>query len=195
MTCVFEWIAKNYYEVIASIAGFIGVWLTARQNIWCWIIGLINVIFSIFVFFNAQFYAAVILQFFYLFITIFGWYNWHKGNKDGTPLKVSKLKTKGFYIIILIFILCVSIAGYVLDRYTGDPFPYLDSFATVGGIISTFLSARKIIENWLFWIFIDAVATGMYLSKGLYAFFILYFIYCIMAFYGYFQWKKSIVKV
>jgi len=194
LNIILSWISENYYELIAAIAGILGVWLTAKQNILCWPVSLINVIFSVIVFFVAKLYAAVILQFFYFYITIYGWYKWHKGEENKAPLAVRKLKHKQRLFIPLFLLIGTSIVGVILDFYTDASLPYLDSFTTVGGIISTYMMARKIIEHWIVWIFLDTVSVSIYIYKGLYAFSLLYFIYCLMAIYGYFQWKKTIIN-
>lgn len=194
LVSIFKWLIDNYLQVIATISGIGYVLLAAKQNIWCWFLGLINVILLVVVYYSSQLYASVVLQFLYLIITVYGWYKWYKGSEDGQQLPVTKLNKKHYYTLSAIFVVCVGVSYYILKDMTDDPLPFWDSITSVGGIICTYLAARKILENWLIWIFIDAIATAVCLYMGLYALAVLYLIYFIMAFYGYFQWKKTLIN-
>jgi nicotinamide mononucleotide transporter len=187
-----EWIINNYIEIIAAILGVTGVWLTTRQIVWCWPVGLMNVTLSMIVFFDARLYYDFILQIFYFGLTLYGWYKWvfGKGNQDKLPVTVVSKTLLSWGIIILV--LSVPLLGYVAAKYTNASLPYWDAFTTAGGIIATFWMARKILENWLAWIVIDIVCTFVYLYKELYAFSVLYFIFTILAVIGYVRWKKDL---
>lgn len=192
MNQIQDWITANYIEVIASILGVLGVWLSTKQNVWCWPVGLINVILSLYVFFNSKLYADVILQVFYLFLTLYGWYNWLYGGVNKTVLKVSRISKKLFLITFIFGNIAVVIAGYLFSKYTDAALPYWDSTVAVWGIIGTFVQARKYIENWIIWIITDLLGTGIYFYKELYAFTALFFVFTILAIYGYYQWKKDL---
>jgi nicotinamide mononucleotide transporter len=84
------------------------------------------------------------------------------------------------------------VAGYFLDNNTDSPIPYWDAFTTSGSIVATWMLARKMIENWIFWVVIDFVALGTYLYKGLFATTVLFLVYTFMAVIGFYKWKKSL---
>jgi len=188
-----EWIINNYIEIIAAVLGVTGVWLTTRQIIWCWPVGLLGVTLSMIVFFDARLYYDFILQIFYFGLTLYGWYQWiyGKGNKDKLPVSVvsARIFTRGMIILVM----SVPVLGYMAATYTDASMPYWDAFTTAGGIIATFWMARKIIENWLAWIVIDIVCSVMYLYKELYAFSVLYLIFTVLAVMGYVHWKKDLI--
>ena len=71
-----NWIIDNYIEVFGAITGIIYVFLEIRQTIWLWPLGIITSILYILVFFSSKFYADAGLQFYYLFISFYGWYWW-----------------------------------------------------------------------------------------------------------------------
>jgi nicotinamide mononucleotide transporter len=52
--------------------------------------------------------------------------------------------------------------------------------------------ARKYIETWIIWIFVDFASVGLYIYKSLWPTVILFAVYTIMAFFGYFEWKKEL---
>lgn len=189
-----NWIIENYIEIIASILGIAGVYLTTKQKIWCWPVGLANVVLSMYVFFVAKLYADVVLQVFYLVMTLYGWYNWVFGGNKKFSLAVRKIKGKEILIMLVLGFGLSFIVGYFFANYTDAAFPYWDSHLTVWGIIATYAMAKKIIEHWLLWIIIDINCTALYFIKELYAFAPLYFIFTLLAVYGYFTWKKDLIK-
>jgi nicotinamide mononucleotide transporter len=81
---------------------------------------------------------------------------------------------------------------YILKNFTDSDVPWGDGFTTAGSIVATWMLARKILEHWLVWVFVDSVAAGLYFYKGLYPSFLLYLIFTIIAVIGYFHWKRSL---
>lgn len=189
-----SWIQANYIEIIAAILGIVGVWLTTKQIIWCWPVGLLNVILSIIVFYNSKLYADVTLQVFYLIMTLYGWYNWIWGGVSKNHLPVSKVRSTELIIMLITGTISFIIVGWLFSKYTDAALPYIDSFVAVWGVIATYAMAKKILENWTMWIIIDSVCVGIYFYKELYAFTVLYFIFVILAVYGFVEWKKELKK-
>jgi nicotinamide mononucleotide transporter len=52
--------------------------------------------------------------------------------------------------------------------------------------------AQKKIEHWLIWIAVDALSIGLFIVKGLYPTTLLFFVYTVLAVYGYMEWRKEI---
>ncbi|HNW99676.1 MAG TPA: nicotinamide riboside transporter PnuC [Bacteroidales bacterium] len=195
MELFYEWLIGNYIEIIASLLGIFGVWLTTKQKVWCWPIGLLNVILSLYVFLVSKLYADVVLQIFYIILTLYGWYNWLYGGENKTVLKVSRIKRSMMLFLILISFFCIFITGYIFSNYTDAALPYWDATVAVWGVIGTFVQAKKYIENWIIWIINDLLCTGIYFYKHLFAFTALYFVFVLLAVYGYIQWKKDLKKI
>lgn len=134
------------------------------------------------------------LQVYYVFISIYGWYNWLYGGKSKKvdDLKVAYMNLKTLIVTSVFTIFFFIIIAFVLVNYTDSPIPYWDSFTTAASIVATWMLARKYIENWLYWIVVDSLSIGLYLYKGLYAAVLLFVVYTILAVIGYFEWKKNI---
>ena len=186
------WIRSNYIEFCAALFSIAGVWLTTKQIIWCWPVSLAGLILSLFVFFYIHLYLQSILQIFYIVIALFGWYYWLYGGKVQKEIKVSRLKKEDAWIYIVSAIFAAIIFGYLFKRYTEDPLPWLDAATSVCGIITTYLMAKKIIENWLIWIANDVVVVWMCYYQKLYIFTILYLVFIILAVYGWKEWRKEL---
>jgi nicotinamide mononucleotide transporter len=84
---------------------------------------------------------------------------------------------------------------YLLGRYTDSPIPFGDALTTSLSVFATWMLARKKIEHWLIWIFIDIVSAGLYLYRGLYPTVLLFMVYTAMAGIGFYEWRKEPVKV
>lgn len=188
---VIAWLFDNYIELLASVLGILYVILAIRQNIWCWMAGIINVVLYIFIFLNARLYGDMALQVFYLLMSIYGWYSWKfSKSKNKEVLVVTQLtQNSGFLLLVILTILSVGF-GYLLS-FTNSDIPYWDGLTTALGLIATWMIARKIIENWLVWIFTDLLCVGIYYYKELYPTAIFYLIMAILAVVAYYKWKKD----
>jgi len=190
-----DWISANSVEIIGTLSGFIFLYLEIKQNKWLWPVGLFSALMYIYVFFVAKFYADMGLQFYYVFISIYGWFHWSRSkgqNEDELP--VVNLSIGLFFKLLLASLFIYIGISFILVNYTDSPIPYWDSFTTALSIVATWMLARKILEQWLVWVLVDAVSMGLYLYKGLYPTSILFAFYTVLALYGYYQWKKDMLK-
>ena len=69
----------NWTELLGFITGAICVWLQVKENVWNWPAGIANNIFYVVVFWRSGLYADSLLQWFYILISIYGWWNWLRG--------------------------------------------------------------------------------------------------------------------
>jgi len=134
------------------------------------------------------------LQVYYVFISLYGWYFWVKGNKTKSEKKVpvKRTSTKLWIKLAGISVFLYIIILFILLNFTDSDVPYMDSITTALSIVATWMLARKYIEHWLMWIFIDAFSVGLYVYKGLWPTVILFIIYTAMAALGYIEWKRDI---
>jgi nicotinamide mononucleotide transporter len=191
---VFDWATKNWIELTGAVFGLIYVFLSVKQNMLTWVLGLLTSLFYIYIFFASKFYADMALQFYYVWVSIYGWIIWKKGEQSEQgkmPLHVSKLSKQQLIILLPVSLLLWVAIYFVLKLYTDSPVPFGDSFTTAFSIVATWMLARKIIEHWLIWIVVDLISFLLYLYKGLYPTTILFIIYTLVAAWGYWEWKKN----
>jgi nicotinamide mononucleotide transporter len=136
------------------------------------------------------------LQVYYVGISIYGWYYWLTGKKQKTTAKVPVLRTSQRLWIKLFVVSCVIFATIliVLLNFTDSDVPYMDSLTTALSIVATWMLARKYLEHWIVWIFVDLFSAGLYIYKNLWPTVILFMIYTFMAVLGFYEWKKDINK-
>jgi nicotinamide mononucleotide transporter len=179
-----EWLA-----VLTSIAYAI---LASKNNIWCWFFGILSPVFSIYaLYFYFQLYAEVYLQFYYIGMAIFGFYTWKYGSKDHKEKAIEIWSYSKHAILIFMGFTLTVLLGYYLKNYTEAASTYLDSFTTVFAVLATFMTARRILENWIYWIIIDSISIYLYFDRGGYLFALLFLAYSIIAVYGFLNWRKN----
>jgi len=123
-----------------------------------------------------------------------------KGNEravqDGKEIAVTlkKIQTWSFsrHVLVIFSIILISlVTGYGLEKNTSAALPYLDSFTTWGAVITTYMVAQKVLENWWYWLVIDTVAIYLYIDRELYLVALQMVVYIVMIFFGWFIWKKE----
>lgn len=190
------WLLNNYIEVIGAVAGLIYLYLEIKQNIWLWPLGIVTSAFYVYVFLHSKFYADMGLQVFYLVISFYGWWHWLYGGKTKIKqeLPITRTSLKQWICLTLITIILFGILVFVLKNYTDSPVPYGDSFVTALSITGTWMLAQKLIEHWWIWVVVNLVSLVLFIWKDLYPTSILFFFYFTLAVYGYYQWRKELVK-
>lgn len=133
------------------------------------------------------------LQGYYFLISIYGWYHWARGIRriDSDKLPVTRVRFSTAIILLIIFILLWILIAILLIHLTDSDVPWGDAFITAGSIIATWMLARKVLENWIIWIIVDAVSVGMYLYKDMYPTVFLYFVFTVIAVVGFYKWKSD----
>lgn len=184
----------SFLELAGAVAGVVGVWLAARQNIWTWPVSLVSVAIYVIVFYDVRLYADMGLNAFYVVTSLYGWYVWLYGGKGHTERKVGNVSKKEFAILITLGAAFTLGLGYFLENYTDADLSYTDSATTAVSLIGYWMMAKKQIENWIVWLVVDVVYVGVYTYKELYITSVLYFIFLILCIVGYLDWKRSLLS-
>lgn len=178
-------------EVLGFLTGALAVWLTVRQNVVNWPVGIANSAFYLIVFLHARLFADMSLQAIYIGLGFLGWYWWLRGGAGRTVLQPSR--TGPMTALALAAILLTGAAGLtVFLQRVHDAAPFWDALTTVMSLIAQFMLTRKLLENWLVWISADLIYIGLYLSRGLVLTGLLYAIFLTMCVAGLVQWRASL---
>lgn len=193
---VLEWLLGNYIEILGAILGLVYIFFSIKQHILTWPTGLLTSALYVVVFFDARLYADMGLQAYYVVISIYGWYFWLSGKKQNEKKVAVKTTRKILWLkLAVVSIALYALLLFILSNYTNSDVPHMDSVTTALSIVATWMLARKYIEHWLLWIFIDAFSAGLYVYKGLWATVILFIVYTVMALLGYLEWKKDLKSI
>ena len=124
-------------------------------------------------------------------MAIYGWLQWQGGGADKNGVKIIRWTAKQHTVGIAIILAASVTSGYLLSSNTAAKLPYLDSFTTWGSVFTTIMVARKVLENWLYWIVINSVSIYLYIDRGLDQTAVMFFLYLGLATVGFLMWTKA----
>jgi len=197
---IFEY-AKNipFAELMGLVFGLLCVYFLIKESVLTFAFGIAYVIISFFIFWEIQLYGDFILHIFFLVLNIYGWYYWVNGSqKEDNAVHISRTPLKPSVVLAIITLGGVFIFGFFLENInyffvdiSPSSLPYWDATTSILSVTGMWLTAKKKIDNWYYWLIVDVLATFIYLYKGIYFYAFLYLIYIGMAIAGYLAWKKS----
>lgn len=191
---VANYFISSPWELIGAASGLLCVWLIIRENIWNWPVGLAYALVSLLVFYKARLYSDLVLHVFYVFMNGYGWYYWLRGagaRSSGGRLVVARLRKRSASLLGIATVIGIVAMGWLFDYYTDADLAYWDSTTTVMSFAAMWMAAHKYIENWIVWLVIDVLATGIYIFKGIWPYAVLYGLYIPMAVWGWMAWLRS----
>jgi nicotinamide mononucleotide transporter len=186
--------AQSVPETIAVMAAIAYLAFAIRQQIICWLFAAISTAIYIWLFIGAKLYMESMLNVFYLVMAGYGGWVWSNGREGGHDRPVV-IWPASWHLIAVVVISCLSVlSGYWLSVYSDAAFPYIDSMTTWFAIWATFLVARKVLENWWYWLLIDIMSIFIYWSRDLQLTAFLFVIYVIMIPIGLLSWRNSMLR-
>lgn len=178
-------------ELLSAICGLLYVLYASKEKRVAWIYGIISSLLAMYLFVEAKLYSETLLYSYYLLAGVYGFLLW---KKDKGGLAISKASNQNNILFIIIGIVGAFVLGWFFSSKSDAELPYFDAFTTSFSFIATWMTARKILQNWIFWIVIDLAGAILYSIKELYVLAGLMFVYSLIAIYGYYQWKKTYTK-
>lgn len=184
----------SLWELAAVILAIAYLLLAVRERLLCWYCAFISTAIYTVIFWDVNLLMDSALNVYYMAMAVFGWYQWQYGGAAGSGdnaqgIAISALSRSQHARIILAIAALSLVSGYLLTEYSQAAWPYVDSFTTWGSVITTYLVARKYLENWLYWIVIDTVSIPLYVERGLNLTALLFGVYVLIAVAGYFSWR------
>jgi nicotinamide mononucleotide transporter len=194
-------VTERWLEVFGVVTGLLYLALEIRQRRAMWIVGALSSLVYVYVFFISKVYAMMGLNLYNLLISLYGLRQWslRRQQPDGEPraqetIRYRRLTWKLSAFLFPSLILIILWIYYILKRHTDSPLPLGDAIVTGISIVAIWALARRIVQHWLFWIVADALSVYLYARLALYPTMLLYICYTILAFVGYYIWKKKGVE-
>lgn len=178
-------------ELVSFILSVITVALNIRQVHWAWLFSIVSSGLYAAVFYEAKLYGDMSLQFVFIAVSVWGWWQWLRGDDGKAELALSRLTTASRYYAMAAWLLGFVLLAWFLRTYTDTDVPYADGFLTAGSLLGQMLLSRKKIENWHVWIIVDVLYVGLYVYKNLMLTAILYAVFVVMAVVGLRSWNKA----
>ena len=185
------WRTTSPIELAAVLLALAYLGLAIRQHIACWAAAFVSSALYVLVLYRAHLYMESALNVFYAAMALYGFWQW-RSRRAGGVLRVSRWPL-GRHALALVAVVLVSWAGSRwLAANTAAAWPFVDSLVTWSSVFATFLVARKVYENWHWWLVIDSVAAYLYLTRQLYATMLLFLLYLVMIVAGMREWRRSL---
>lgn len=177
-------------ETLALVLALLYLVLAIRQNLWCWAAAIASCGLYLYVFAGAQLYMESGLQVYYIAMAIYGWSQWRPG-QSGQSRPVTTWRPRQHALALVAILILTLASGWALRTYTQAAYPFLDSLTTWASILTTVMVARKILENWLYWLAIDSLSIWIYWQRELYQTAGLFALYLVLAVIGYIAWRRD----
>ncbi|WP_107038005.1 nicotinamide riboside transporter PnuC [Brumimicrobium mesophilum] len=188
-----EWIYSSLtsWQVIGTAFGITQVLLARKNNVNNYLFGLVSIIIGIWVRFRTKLYGDILLDLYYLVMSIYGYFYWKFGkNKKQAPIAYSNKKEhiKAISIVMISFILIL----IWLKNFTNSDVPYWDATTSAFAFAGMWLMAKRKIENWVYLNISNFISLPLLIYKELYIYAGLTAFLFIVAISGYIKWRKII---
>ena len=189
----------SYVELLGTISGLLSVWFATKQNILTWTTGILNIICFFTIFYQVHLYSDMFLQIYFFITSIYGWITWRNQKQTDKPISLLSNKNRLLYLLLILILslilgILVKNIHLFLPNIFSQPasFPFTDTFIAVSSIIATVFLAKRILENWILWIFVDIICVFVYVKKNIFFISIEYGAFFLLATYGLFLWIKTL---
>lgn len=184
------------WEAVAVILAIAYLLLAVKENILCWYFAFASTAIYTMLFWDVSLLMESALNVYYMAMAVYGWYQWTHGGSNGSDkphtLAVHSMSGRQHGMVVVTIAVLSGFSGYLLSENSNAAWPYIDSFTTWASVITTYLVTQKYLQNWLYWIVIDAVSVPLYIDRGLHLTALLFVAYIIIAIFGYFSWRNHL---
>ncbi len=183
-------LGTSIWEALGVILALLYLVLATARSLWCWLCAFISSVCYVVVMWHKELVMETWLSVFYVAMAVYGYLQWRRGQSGSGELMIVSWNWRQHALAISAVLLVSTINAWILIEYVDSASPWLDSLITWASVLTTFMVARRVIENWLYWIVVDGVAAYLYYSRGLLATALLFVAYVFMVMYGYWAWHR-----
>ena len=176
-------------EGTAVILAVLYLLLAVRQHILCWLCWIISSCLYLYVMYEAGLYMESMLQIFYIIMGFYGWSQWNRSGDQGS-FQVNRWSPLNHLIAMTVILMLTFASGQVLELYTEAAMPFIDALTTWGAVVTTYMVAKKLLENWIYWFVIDSISIYLFVSRELYFTAFLFLVYLFIIVIGYRSWRE-----
>jgi nicotinamide mononucleotide transporter len=190
-----EWINNHSIEITGAALSFVYLILEIRQKWTLWLAGIVSSAFYVYIFFDAKLYAEMGMNLYYVAMSVYGLYCWKlsKTNEEGQK-NFHNMTAKTAVFLGVTCLILMGLLIFILVAYTDSPVPIPDALIAAFSIVATWMVAKKMVECWYLWIFVNSFSIGLYIYQKLYPTAVLFVFYSLLSVVGLIEWRKSITK-
>ena len=185
-----EFLANHWLDIVTTVLGLAYILLEYKASVWMWLVGFMMQALGIVLYYQKGLYADCGMEFYYLVMTVYGYWRWIHGSKENKELKITHFPKKMILPWLAIIAAVWLVIYLLLSNFTNSNVPIADSFTTALSIIGIWALAHKYLEQWFIWIAVDIVTCALYFYKDIPFKASLYALYVIIAIFGYRKWLK-----
>lgn len=189
-----SFLANHWLDITTTALGLAYILLEYKASVWMWVVGFFMQSLGIVLYYQKGLYADCGMEFYYLAMTVYGFIAWMRHKQKTADLPIRHMPMRMAFIWIGIGLALWLIIYLLLSHFTNSNVPVADAFTTALSVVGIWALARKYLEQWFVWIVVDVVTCGLYFYKGIPFKASLYALYVVIAVFGYFAWKKKLVK-
>ena len=189
-----EFLSGHWLDILTTVLGLIYIWLEYRASIALWVVGIIMPALDVWLYWSHGLYGDAGMAVYYTLAAVYGFYIWKfkKTRRLKQSLPIIHLPRRKYLPVLLFFLLAWGATYFILVEWTNSTVPLLDSFTNALSFVGLWALARKYLEQWLFWIVVDAVCCFLYIQKGIPFKAGIYGLYVFIAIAGYYKWKQML---
>jgi nicotinamide mononucleotide transporter len=189
-----DFLSEYWLDILTTVLGLIYIWLEYRVSIALWFVGVIMPALDVWLYWSHGLYGDAGMAVYYTLAALYGFYVWKfkKTRKLKQSLPIIHLPRRQYLPATLFFLFAWGATYYILVTWTNSTVPLLDSFTNALSFVGMWALARKYLEQWFFWIVVDAVCCFLYIQKGIPFKAGLYGLYVVIAIAGYYKWKQML---
>ena len=184
-------LAEHWLDITTTVLGLAYTLLEYRASVWMWLVGFLMQSLGIILYYQKGLYADCGMEFYYLAMTVYGWWRWIKPKANSQkPIAISLFPRRLVLPWLLLIAAIWAFIYWLLVTFTNSNVPLADSFTTALSIVGIWALAHKYLEQWFIWIAVDVVTSVLYFYKDIPFKASLYALYVVIAIAGWFKWRN-----
>ena len=188
---MFDWVGLETLAVVLAMAYLA---LAVRENSLCWYCAFFSTAIYVWIFGDVNLYMESALNIYYMAMALYGWYQWRHGGSGQQGVAICRWTPAPHLQAAALVLMASLVSGYFLAQSTDARLPYIDSFTTWASVLTTWMVARKVLENWLYWILINSVSIFLFIDRDLYQTAAMLGVYLVLSLIGYSAWRKTYLE-
>ena len=185
---------EHWLDIVTTVLGLAYILLEYKASPWMWLVGFLMQALGIVLYYEKGLYADCGMEFYYLAMTVYGYWKWIHGSTEKKILQIRHFPRKLMLPWLVIIAAVWGIIYWLLVTFTNSNVPLADSFTTALSIVGIWALAHKYLEQWFIWIAVDVVTCILYFYKDIPFKACLYALYVIIAVFGYLKWKRMMTE-
>ena len=185
-----DFLLAHWLDITTTLLGLLYILFEYRASVWLWFVGFLMQALGIVLYYQKGLYADCGMEFYYLSMTVYGYWKWVHGSAKKKELPITRFPRRLIIPWLAIILAIWGIIYWLLITFTNSNVPAADSFTTALSIVGIWALAHKYLEQWFIWIAVDVVTCILYFYKDIPFKGSLYALYVVIAIFGYKKWKR-----